>query len=118
MEEHFRLIAGHVALVLEVIVVAMVAIGTVEALLLIVRLRGGAGRSGGLRQAWLRFAAWILISLEFALAADIVRTAIAPTWDDIGKLGAIAAIRTALGFFLGRDMAQTPLGVDQPVEGR
>lgn len=110
MEEHFRLVASHVALVLEVIVVAMVAIGTIEALLLIARLRGGAQRSGRLREAWLRFAAWILLSLEFALAADIVRTAIAPTWDDIGKLGAIAAIRTALGFFLGRDMAQTPLG--------
>jgi hypothetical protein len=42
--------------------------------------------------------------LEFALGADIVRTAIAPTWDDIGQLAAIAAIRTFLNFFLERDL--------------
>ena len=52
----------------------------------------------------LRFASWILLSLEFALAADIVRTAIAPTWDDIGQLAAIAAIRTFLNYFLERDL--------------
>lgn len=38
------------------------------------------------------------------LAADLVHTAIAPTWDDIGKLAAIAATRTALKFFLERDI--------------
>jgi uncharacterized membrane protein len=32
------------------------------------------------RTIWLRFATWILLALEFALAADIVRTAVAPTW--------------------------------------
>ena len=42
--------------------------------------------------------------LELMLAADLVRSAVAPTWDDIGKLAAIAAIRTVLGFFLGRDL--------------
>ena len=31
------------------------------------------------REIWLRFATWILLALEFALAADIVRTAVAPT---------------------------------------
>ena len=51
-----------------------------------------------------RFASWIILALEFALAADIVRTAIAPTWNDIGMLAAIAAIRTALNYFLERDL--------------
>lgn len=35
---------------------------------------------------------WLAVSLEFLLAADILLTAIAPSWDDIGKLGAIALI--------------------------
>jgi uncharacterized membrane protein len=46
------------------------------------------------RQIWIRFATWILLALEFALAADLVRTAVAPTWDDIAKLAVIATIRT------------------------
>jgi uncharacterized membrane protein len=46
----------------------------------------------------------LALSLEFLLAADIVRTAIAPTWDDIGKLAAIATIRTGLNFFLEHEI--------------
>lgn len=47
---------------------------------------------------------WLLLALEFELAADVLRTAISPTWDDVGKLGAIAAIRTALNYFLEKDI--------------
>ncbi|RJF73584.1 DUF1622 domain-containing protein [Deinococcus cavernae] len=52
----------------------------------------------------LQLGRWLAISLEFLLAADILLTAIAPTWDDIGKLGAIAFIRTALNYFLQREI--------------
>jgi hypothetical protein len=52
----------------------------------------------------LRFATWILLALEFALAADIVRTPVAPTWDDISKLAVIATIRTMLNYFLAKDI--------------
>jgi len=41
------------------------------------------------------------------LAADILATAIAPTWDEIGKLAAIAALRTALNYFLERELDST-----------
>ena len=57
------------------------------------------------RQIWLKFATWILLALEFALAADILRTAVAPTWEDIGKLAVIATIRTMLNYFLAKDIA-------------
>lgn len=57
------------------------------------------------REIWLKFATWILLALEFALAADLVRTAVTPTWDDIGKLAVIATIRTMLNYFLAKDIA-------------
>jgi len=53
---------------------------------------------------WLRFGVWLMLGLEFELAADIVRTAIAPSWTEIGQLGAIAVIRTFLNYFLERDV--------------
>jgi uncharacterized membrane protein len=56
-------------------------------------LRLGLGRS-------------LALSLEFLLGADILRTAVEPSWDEIGRLAAIAAIRTALNFFLQREIAQ------------
>lgn len=52
----------------------------------------------------LQLGRWLAISLEFLLAADILLTAIAPTWDDIGKLGAIAFLRTALNYFLQKEI--------------
>ena len=46
----------------------------------------------------------LALALELLLAADILRTAVAPNWDDIGKLAAIAALRTLLNYFLEREL--------------
>lgn len=105
MEEAFKIIAGYVALAVEAAAVLMVAIGAAQALF---RLAFQAvPRDAGAfprRALWQGFAGWILLSLEFALGADIIRTAISPTWDDIGKLAVIAAVRTVLNYFLAHDL--------------
>jgi uncharacterized membrane protein len=54
----------------------------------------------------LSLAQYLALGLEFQLAADILVTAIAPTWEEIGKLAAIAAIRTTLNYFLAREMQE------------
>ena len=43
---------------------------------------------------------WLAVALELELGADILRTAVAPTWNEIGQLGAIVVLRTALNYFL------------------
>jgi len=52
----------------------------------------------------LRLGRWLALALEFELAADILRTAIAPTWNEIGQLAAIIVLRTALNYFLQREI--------------
>lgn len=54
----------------------------------------------------LTLARLLAIALEFQLGADILSTAVAPSWDAIGKLSAIAVIRTALNYFLSREMQE------------
>ena len=54
------------------------------------------------RNARVGFGSAIAVSLELLLGADVLATAIAPSWDDIGKLAAIAVLRTALNYFLGK----------------
>jgi uncharacterized membrane protein len=54
----------------------------------------------------LTLARYLALALEFQLGADILSTAIAPSWTAIGKLGAIAIIRTALNYFLGKEMRE------------
>jgi len=54
----------------------------------------------------LTLARYLALALEFQLGADILSTAIAPSWQEIGKLGAIAVIRTGLNFFLSKEMKE------------
>ena len=49
----------------------------------------------------------LALALEFLLGADILQTAVAPTWDDIGKLAAIAVLRTGLNYFLAVELKET-----------
>lgn len=65
--------------------------------------RPDEGGFGGVR---LTLARHLALALEFQLGADILSTAVAPSWEAIGKLGAIAVIRTALNFFLAREMRE------------
>ncbi|HEY5870662.1 MAG TPA: DUF1622 domain-containing protein [Candidatus Tectomicrobia bacterium] len=46
----------------------------------------------------------LALALEFELGADILGTAVSPSWDQIGKLGAVAVSRTGLNFFLSMEM--------------
>ncbi len=56
------------------------------------------------REVWLRLGRWLVAGLTFQLAADVLETAITTSWDEVARLGAIAAIRTFLNYFLERDL--------------
>ena len=105
MEEIFVHAARSAALFIEAAAVLVVTFGSAEALLKLVVVMTKPGASHGMRKAiWRRFGVWLLLGLEFALAADIITSVISPTWRDIGELGAIAVIRTFLNYFLERDL--------------
>jgi uncharacterized membrane protein len=106
MEEWLDLTAKHIALVIEMMAILVIATGTIEAFVKAAASVVARANINRFRQLWTRYARWLIAGLTFMLAADLVDTAIAPTWDDIGKLAAIAAIRTALNYFLERDMRE------------
>jgi uncharacterized membrane protein len=60
---------------------------------------------------------YLALGLEFQLASDILSTAIAPTFEEIGKLAAIAAIRTALNYFLNREIREEREEVERSQSG-
>jgi uncharacterized membrane protein len=64
----------------------------------------------------IQFGSALTVALELLLAADILVTAIAPTWDDIGKLASIAVLRTALNYFLERELKNN--GTEMPAGNR
>ena len=60
----------------------------------------------GYERARLTLARFLALALEFQLAADVLGTAVSPSWTEVGKLAAIAVIRTALNYFLSREIKE------------
>ncbi|SNS08094.1 Uncharacterized membrane protein [Sphingomonas laterariae] len=104
MVEFAHMIAEYVALMVNILAILAIAIGSIQGAIGLAGLLFFRASEDQLRPVWLSFGRWLVAGLTFQLAADIVETTLAPTWDDIGKLAAIAAIRTFLNFFLDRDM--------------
>lgn len=105
MEEAVRQWTQIISICLEFFAALLIAVGAVEALARLVRFSVFSKRDMGIRkEIWLGFARWLVLGLEFMLAADIVSTIVSPSWDAIGMLAAIALIRTFLSYFLERDL--------------
>jgi uncharacterized membrane protein len=108
MVQIVKTISAVVATGSEFIAVVVIMTGAVQALASVVAT---FGRGKGLLAplvVFRGFAGWLVLALEFLLAADILRTAISPTWNDIGQLAAIAAIRTFLNYSLSHDLRHAP----------
>jgi uncharacterized membrane protein len=106
MDALFTQTAHIVAILLQMAAIIIIALGGAEAFArTIIGLIQGKVSQGIRRTIWASFARWLLLGLEFTLAADIISTAIAPTWNDLGQLAVIATVRTFLNYFLERDLA-------------
>ena len=105
MEEVLQGTSETVALTLESASILLIALGGIEALYRTLwPLLRRQVTHGMRRAAWLSLARWLVLGLEFMLAADIVRTVIEPEWIELGELAATAVIRTFLNYFLERDL--------------
>ncbi len=100
---HVESVVSWLILGVECIGATVIAVGVLMALrqILLSFLARRASNFGSIR---LDLARYLALALEFQLGADILSTAIAPSFEEIKKLGAIAVIRTALNYFLSREM--------------
>jgi uncharacterized membrane protein len=93
--------------IIDGLALAFIVVGTVEAFVGGLRLMVSSPSGHERRDVWLRYARWLVAGLTFQLAADIVETSITTSWDAVGRLAAVAVIRTFLNYFLERDLAET-----------
>lgn len=101
------------------LIIALAAVeATVKAILLFFKRNATAQQKTEVRMTLGR---WLAVALEFELAADILNTAVTPTWSDIAKLAAIATLRTALNYFLEKEIEQeskpAQIAAEQKVTG-
>ena len=107
MEEWLHLVTKDIVVIIDAMALIVVAIGTVEAFFTGLRAAFPAPTAHRrFRETLVRYGRWLVAGLTFQLAADIVGTSIAPSWQELGQLGAIAVIRTFLNFFVERDLVE------------
>jgi len=97
-------ISQPVILAIDAIALLVIVAGTVQVSIAVVRGAFKGMPSEVWRETWLRFARWLVAALTFQLAADIIETSITTDWQTIGRVGAVALIRTFLNYFLERDV--------------
>lgn len=102
-EEWVRISVEWLRLFVEAVGATVIAVGIVVALRGLVS-HWRTGGFEGFNPVRLSFARYLAMALEFQLAADILSTAVAPTWERLGKLAAVAVIRTGLNHFLMREI--------------
>ena len=100
-----------IKLIIEMIGALLIAVGAGIALSKLVKvfLKPNLAAYEGTRLILARF---LSLALEFQLAADVLATTVAPSWTQIGKLGAIAVIRTGLNYFLAREIKEEEAAID------
>lgn len=114
LEEHLKLLSSYLATALEAVTAVIILMAILQAMVQLVvwMMRRHRSAHDEIRDIRLRLARWLVLSLEFLLAADIIQSAIAPTWDELGKVVVIVLIRTLLNYFLERDIEKAQRDLD------
>lgn len=106
MELRLAEIVEYIKIAIEAMAILVVTFASLGAFVRVVRIAIGAASEAYGHETYLRYLRWLIGGLTFLLAADIVHTSIAPTWEELGQIGAIAVIRTFLSFFAARDVRE------------
>ena len=96
-----------VSLALEFTAVLCIVVGFVYTFILVLKRRQ-VNYSPLFNRLRYKFGGWLALALEFQLASDIIKTTVAPTYEHLIQLGAIAVIRTFLNYFLSKELNELP----------
>src|SRR5262245_52678934 len=97
-------ITQRVIVVIDAFALITVVIGTVEAFVATLRAVVRPAARETRWRLYTNYGRWLVAGLTFQLAADVLETSITTTWQAVARLGAVAAIRTFLNYFLERDL--------------
>lgn len=106
MEEIAKEIMMYVSRSVEMLAAIIIGFAVIKTILAFLRNLLSRKASLSTEEIRLQFGRAVAVALELLLGADVLSTAVAPSWNDIGKLAAIAVLRTALNYFLGKELEQ------------
>jgi len=95
-------------IVLNAISLVFIVYGVIATIITSIKIRGRFSSKHPLHTFFrMTFGGWLVVALEFQLAADLVGTIVSPTSGHLIELGAIALIRTFLNYFLGKELKKS-----------
>ena len=100
-------ITGIMSHIVEIIAAIIIGMALLRFLLNYSECLFGKYQRNSMISSRIEFGSSVAMSLELLLAADVLATAVAPSWNDIGQLAAIAIIRTLLNYFLERELSSS-----------
>ena len=108
LEHWLELIVDYIAFGAEIAAALVIGVAVVQGIFrylknLLLPSRDSAEATESIR---LRLGQVLALGLEFTVASDILRTAVAPTRQDILILGAVVLLRTLLNYFLDREIRE------------
>jgi uncharacterized membrane protein len=106
MEEAIQHVALEVASLIDAVATLIVATASVEVVVRSAIAFFTAGGTAKLQPIRWRLGIWIGLALELLIGSDVVRTAVAPSWTDVGQLGAIVVLRVVINYTLMYDMRE------------
>jgi uncharacterized membrane protein len=106
MEETIRSVALEVASLIDAAATLVVAAASVEVIVRSALAFFTTGWAANLQPIRWRLGNWIGLALELLIGSDVVRTAVSPSWTDVGQLGAIVVLRVVINYTLMYDMKE------------
>ena len=106
MKEWLTVATENAIVFIDALALLIIVIGTVEAFVAGLRVMLSSLSGHERRDVWLRYARWLVAGLTFQLAADIIETSITTDWTAVGRIAAVAVIRTVLNYFLEKDLTE------------
>ncbi len=111
MEDFLVVTVGYLRLAVEAVGAAFIGIGAASAVYRYILSLLGLRKytNSDIR---LHLGRFLALGLEFQLASDILATAVAPTFEEVQLLAAIAVIRTVLNYFLQKELEREQASPD------
>jgi uncharacterized membrane protein len=106
MREWLVFLSEYAIVVIDFLALILIVVGTIEVMIKGASVLFSSPTGHEQREVWIRYARWLVAALTLQLGADIIETAITTSWDAVGRIAAVAVIRTFLNYFLENDLAE------------
>jgi uncharacterized membrane protein len=106
MEEFLQTWALRAALLLDIAATLVIVAAALQAIVRGAFVFGKPHVATNLQPVRRRFSEWLVLSLELLIGSDIVRTAVSPSWTELGQLAAIVLLRVVLTYTLAKDFRE------------